>query len=103
MALQGSTINMQSCRSLDSSCLALVLLSTLPKWQIVATMPTSSPLSSLSTSAVAALRAGEGGACARGHGGRERLRGREGWIGSEPPVQGVVFVVMLLEGLIPQR
>ena len=67
MASYGTTrrhhINMQSSRSLDSSCLALVLLSTLPKWHIVATMPTSSPLSSLSTSAVAALRAGEGSAC----------------------------------------
>ena len=49
------------------------------------------------------VRAGEGSACARGYGGRERPRGREGWTGSEPPVQGVVFVVMLLEGLIPQR
>ena len=99
MASYGTTrrhhINMQSSRSLDSSCLALVLLSTLPKWHIVATMPTSSPLSSLSTSAVAALRAGEGSACSefrvylsqegsacsRDYGGRERPRGREGWTG----------------------
>ena len=27
------------------------------------------------------VRAGEGSACARGYGGRERPRGREGWTG----------------------